>query len=194
MSSISSSSSIIGNDSGEMKTNEYDNVTAGNTDAFTIKRNDSTLYISCPDTTWDNAEDLCADREGRLIVPSSESLLETIVDSVSDACLEKHADGGEVELWLGCRLLKVDEENGKDLKLVDQWACRNDSSDDSGFSSMVTLYNWTANYKVSGISRDDKVCLQVKTKRGRHADDQNKYEFKREYCDNRKAKAVCILD
>lgn len=115
---------------------------------------DSTIYISCPDTTWDEAEDLCADREGRLIVPSSESLLETVVDSVYDACLEKQGDGGEVELWLGCRLMKVDEENGKDdeengkdLKLVDQWACRNDSSDESDYSSMVTLYNWTANYK-----------------------------------------------
>lgn len=117
---------------------------------------DSTLYISCPDTTWDNAEDLCGDREGRLIVPSSESLLETVVDSVSDACLEKNDDGGEVELWLGCRLMKFDEENFKDLKLltklVDQWACWKDSSDDSDYSSMVTLYNWTANYKGKSIT------------------------------------------
>ncbi|XP_063951692.1 uncharacterized protein LOC135153222 [Lytechinus pictus] len=154
------------------------------------------MFISCWNVTKKKADRMCANEyrdDMRPFFPTSERMLQTIVDALPETCAMGDSDRDYIWLWLHCQYPNHDLVNGTTytilemMKMITNWDCFADVGNVDP-SLLEMCYSMFSNNIVT-ISNIEERCLQMKMS---HVDGHFRYQFRGANCENDSAYAVCL--
>ncbi|XP_041485946.1 uncharacterized protein LOC121432152 [Lytechinus variegatus] len=159
------------------------------------------IFISCWNVTKKKADRMCANEyrdDMRPFFPTSERMLQTIVDALPETCAMGDSDGDSIWLWLHCQnsthdlVIENTDTILEMMKMITNLVYFVDVGDvDSSLQDTLEMYMYDSVFikNIVTISNLEERCLQMKMS---HINGYFWYQFRGANCENETAYAVCF--